>query len=282
MDEKSRLRKPEWLRIKLPTTDDYSYIKEILTENDLHTICESGKCPNIAECWKNKTATFMILGDICTRSCKFCNVTTGKPLAPDSNQPIKLARTISKLKLSHCVITSVTRDDLPDHGAAFWAETIKQIKELNPATTIETLIPDLDANPELLDIVIAAKPDIISHNMETVRRLTPKIRTKATYEKSLSVIKYLAQQDVKAKSGFMVGLGETDDEIEEILNDLSKNSCKIVTIGQYLQPSKNNHAVEKYYTPEEFEKIKSFASGLFEIVECGPLVRSSYHAEKHI
>ena len=282
MEEKSRLRKPDWLRIKLPTTTDYSYIKEILTDNDLHTICESGKCPNIAECWKNKTATFMILGNICTRSCKFCSVTTGRPLPPDSNQALKLARTISKLKLTHCVITSVTRDDLPDQGAAFWTDTIKKIKELNPVTTIETLIPDLDANRELLDIVIAAKPDIISHNMETVRRLTPKIRTKATYEKSLAVIKYLAQQGVKAKSGFMVGLGETDNEIEEILNDLSKNSCRIVTIGQYLQPSKNNHPVEKYYTPEEFEKIKSYASGLFDKVECGPLVRSSYHAEKHI
>jgi len=276
-------RKPDWLKIQLPKGANFSFVNQTVKEHDLHTICQSGKCPNIGECWGNGTATFMILGEICTRSCKFCNTKTGKPLPVDQNEPIKLARSIQLMKLKHAVITSVDRDDMEDGGAGHWAETVRKIRELNPETTMETLIPDFDARPELLDLIIQVKPEIVSHNMETVKRLTPKIRSRAKYDTSLEVIRYLAKNGINAKSGIMVGIGETDEEIYELMDDLLETGCNILTIGQYLQPSLNHLPVDRYVSPEDFEKYKEI--GLkkgFKIVESAPLVRSSYHAEKQI
>lgn len=276
-------RKPEWLRIKLPAVNDYSYIKEYLSEFNLHTICESGKCPNIAECWEQRTATFMILGNSCTRNCRFCAVSKSKPLPPDQDEPEKLAEVIEKIGLRHCVLTSVTRDDLPDGGAGIWHDTITAIKQKNPGITIEALIPDFNGNKQSLDLIIKSKPDIISHNLETVKRLTPEIRIKAKYQMSLDVLNHIAHSGITSKSGIMLGLGENLDEVYETMDDLITNDCRIITIGQYLQPSKNNHPVEKYYAPAEFEQIKSVALGKgFLFAESGPLVRSSYHAIKHV
>ncbi len=277
-------RKPDWLKIKLPQSDHYRRINQLIQSNNLHTICTSGKCPNMGECWNNGTATFMILGDTCTRGCRFCNVKTSKNPAPaDQNEPIKLARAINKLGIKHAVITSVDRDDLSDRGAYHWARTIKEIKYKNPDLTIETLIPDFDANPRLLDMIIDAEPDIISHNLETVKRLTPKIRSKAEYTTSLRVLKYLAQNDVQTKSGIMVGLGETMEDILEVMDDLLKVDCKILTIGQYLQPSPKNIAVQRFVEPKEFDEYKRIGIEKgFTVVESGPLVRSSYHAEQHL
>ncbi|ALO16151.1 Lipoyl synthase [Salinivirga cyanobacteriivorans] len=277
-------RKPDWLKIKLPQSDHYRRINQLIQSNNLHTICTSGKCPNMGECWNNGTATFMILGDTCTRGCRFCNVKTSKNPAPaDQNEPIKLARAINKLGIKHAVITSVDRDDLSDRGAYHWARTIKEIKYKNPDLTIETLIPDFDANPRLLDMIIDAEPDIISHNLETVKRLTPKIRSKAEYATSLRVLKYLAQNDVQTKSGIMVGLGETMEDILEVMDDLLKVDCKILTIGQYLQPSPKNIAVQRFVEPKEFDEYKRIGIEKgFTVVESGPLVRSSYHAEQHL
>lgn len=276
-------RKPDWLKIKLPEKDSYAEVKKLVRNNNLHTICMSGSCPNLGECWDAGTATFMILGDICTRACKFCAVKTGKPLAVDKNEPTKLARSIKALKLKHCVITSVDRDDLPDGGASFWADVINKIKRLNTEITIEVLIPDFNGNTELLQMVIDAKPNIISHNLETVRRLTPNIRTKAKYETSLKVLKYIAQSGIRVKSGIMVGIGETFDEILETMDDLRAVNCEVMTIGQYLQPTRQNMEVQEYVKPEIFAKYKQV--GLekgFRFVESSPLVRSSYHAEKHV
>lgn len=276
-------RKPDWLKIKLPEKDNYAEVKKLVRNNNLHTICTSGSCPNLGECWDAGTATFMILGDICTRACKFCAVKTGKPLAVDINEPVKLARSIKALKLKHCVITSVDRDDLPDGGASFWADVIKQIKKLNPEITMEVLIPDFNGNAEQVQVIIDAKPDIISHNLETVRRLTPKIRTKAKYDTSLKVLKYIAQSGIRTKSGIMVGISETFDEVLETMDDLRAVNCEVMTIGQYLQPTRQNMEVEEYIKPEIFTKYK--LAGLekgFLFVESGPLVRSSYHAEKHV
>lgn len=263
--------------------ENYSRVKRLVAGNHLHTICTSGNCPNIGECWNAGTATFMILGEICTRACKFCATRTGKPLPPDPDEPQRLAESVRTLKLRHCVITSVDRDDLPDGGAAFWAEVIRSIKKLNPETTIETLIPDFDGKPENIQKIIDAGPDVISHNIETVRRLTPVIRTKAKYERSLGVIEYISQQGKIAKSGFMLGLGETDGEIIVTMDDLFKAGCKILTIGQYLKPSQDHMEVVDYISPEKFEKYRQ--TGLykgFEFVESSPLVRSSFHAEKHV
>lgn len=277
-------RKPSWLKTKLPTGKKYMDVREVVERNKLHTICTSGKCPNIAECWGNGTATFMILGEICTRSCKFCATPTGKPLPVDREEPGRLAEAIRKMKLKHCVITSVDRDDLEDGGAAIWAETILAIKAKNPGTTIEALIPDLDARPELIATVVEAQPEIISHNLETVRRLTPVIRSRARYEVSLETLRLIAESGtVRAKSGIMVGLGETPEEVYKTMDDLLAVGCKVMTIGQYLQPTKNNWPVHEYITPEQFEeyRTKGLEKG-FEVVESAPLVRSSYHAEKHI
>lgn len=277
------MRKPEWLKIKLPEGEGFRSIDTIVKSHGLHTICTSGKCPNMAECWANGTATFMILGDICTRSCKFCNVKTGRPLPPDPMEPTHLANSIHLMKLKHAVITSVDRDDLSDKGASFWAETVSTIRRINPGTTLETLIPDFDAEHELLNRIIEVKPEIVSHNIETVKRLTPHVRSRAKYNTSLKVLQYLSENGINAKSGIMVGLGEKEDEVLDTMDDLLEVGCNILTIGQYLQPSHDHYPVSRYITPEEFENYKQV--GLekgFKFVESGPLVRSSYHAEKQI
>lgn len=277
-------RKPEWLKTSLPQGKKYLDIKDIIEKKSLHTICADGKCPNLAECWGRGTATFMIMGDICTRKCKFCATAYGRPESLDWDEPDRLADTVNKMNLRHCVITSVDRDDLKDGGAEFWAFTIKKLKEKNPGMTIETLIPDFNGKEELINIVIDAKPNIISHNMETVRRLTPQIRSKAKYEVSLRTIETIAKSEaVRPKSGIMVGLGETESEVIETMDDLRAVNCQILTIGQYLQPTRQHEPVHQFVTPEQFLRYKEI--GLekgFRFVESGPLVRSSYHAEKHV
>ena len=263
--------------------ENYSMVKNLVAENHLHTICASGNCPNIGECWNAGTATFMILGNICTRACKFCSTKTGKPHPPDPEEPLRLAQSIKTMGIRHCVITSVDRDDLKDGGASFWAESIRKIKEFNPRITMETLIPDFDGKQENIQKIIDASPEVISHNIETVRRLTPLIRTKAKYERSLDVIKYIAGKGKTAKSGFMVGLGEFENEILETMEDLYSAGCSILTIGQYLQPGFEFMKPVSYVTPEEFEKYKSIALKTgFKLIESSPLVRSSFHAERHV
>lgn len=263
--------------------EKYSKVKHLVVENHLHTICTSGNCPNIGECWNAGTATFMILGDICTRACKFCATGTGRPAPPDPDEPKRLAESIKTMGLRHCVITSVDRDDLPDGGASFWAETIKSIREINPGTTMETLIPDFDGKEEDIKKIIDAGPDVISHNIETVKRLTPLIRTKAKYERSLGVLRYISEMACVAKSGFMLGLGENEDEIYQTITDIYQTGCRILTIGQYLKPGIEYMEVVKYVRPEDFEKYRLFGLQTgFEFVESSPLVRSSFHAEKHV
>ncbi|MDX9769982.1 MAG: lipoyl synthase [Tenuifilaceae bacterium] len=274
-------RKPSWLKIKLPTGEGYTRVSRVVKEHGLHTICSSGMCPNIGECWGNGTATFMILGDICSRACRFCATASGKALPPSDAEPTKVAESVKLMKLRHCVITSVTRDDLPDEGAQHWHNTIVEVRKQNPNTKVEVLIPDFNGNTQLLDIVLKANPDIVAHNLETVERLTPSVRSKATYQKSLSVIAHIAKNGYLAKSGIMVGLGETPEEVEQALSHLAGVGCKAVTIGQYLQPRGNNLPVVEYVTPETFDKYKAKAVELgFRFVESGPLVRSSYHAEE--
>lgn len=274
---------PNKPKIKLPIGHSYIKVKDIVHKNNLNTICESGNCPNMHECWGAGTATFLILGDICTRSCKFCSVKTGKPNIVDISEPIKIANSVKLMKLKHCVITSVDRDDLNDGGSEIWAETIYQIKKMNPNTTIETLIPDFKAEERLLQIVMDAKPEIISHNLETVRRLTKQIRVQAKYDRSLKTLEYIASHGVRAKSGIMLGLGETEEEIYETMDDLLNVGCEIITIGQYLQPTKNNIPVVKYVSDEEFKKYAKIAKEKgFKFVESASLVRSSYHADKHV
>lgn len=274
---------PEWLKMQRASGENYSRVKRIVELNHLHTICTSGNCPNIGECWNAGTATFMILGDICTRACRFCATRTGKPLPPDPEEPARLAASIRSLGLKHCVITSVDRDDLPDRGSSFWAETVRMIKHENPGITIETLIPDFDGEEAYLKRVIDSEPDIISHNIETVRRLTPLIRTKAKYETSLKVLKYLSGNGVRTKSGLMAGLGETETEVADTIKDLREAGCSILTVGQYLQPTINHMEPVSYITPDKFGEFRklALASG-FEYVECHPLVRSSFHSEKQI
>lgn len=276
-------RKPDWLKIKIPSGKEYVQVKEIVNRHKLHTICTSGLCPNMAECWGRGTATFMILGDICTRSCKFCATKTGKPEAVDKDEPNNLAESVRLMKLKHCVITSVDRDDLPDGGAAHWAETIRQVKLINPETTIEALIPDFMGESELIEQLIDARPEVISHNLETVRRLTPQVRSAAHYDRSLEVIRQIAGSGITAKSGIMVGLGETDEEVLQTMDDLLAVGCQVMTIGQYLQPTKQHLPVADYIHPDKFAEWKEI--GLkkgFHFVESTPLVRSSYHAEKHV
>lgn len=283
MGNDKRVRKPEWLKISIGANERYTETKRIVESHCLHTICSSGRCPNMGECWGKGTATFMIAGDICTRSCKFCNTQTGRPLPLDPDEPTHVAESIALMKLSHAVITSVDRDDLPDLGAAHWAQTIREIKRLNPETTTEVLIPDFQGRKELIDQVIKAYPEIISHNMETVKRISPQVRSAANYHTSLEVIRQIAESGITAKSGIMVGLGETPAEVEELMDDLISVGCKILTIGQYLQPTHKHFPVAAYITPEQFAVYKE--TGLkkgFEQVESAPLVRSSYHAEKHI
>ena len=276
-------RLPRWLKMQRASGETYTKVKRLVEANRLHTICTSGNCPNIGECWNAGTATFMILGDICTRACKFCNTRTGRPLAPDPEEPERLARSVKALNLKHCVITSVDRDDLYDGGASFWAAVIKSVRNNNPGTTIEALIPDFDGKRENLQKVIDAGPDVTSHNIETVRRLTPAIRTKAGYERSLEVLRYLSKSRMITKSGFMLGLGETETEVYETIDDLLTAGCEILTIGQYLKPSPDHMEVAEYITPEMFEKYRQSAlvTG-FKFVESSPLVRSSFHSEKHV
>ena len=280
---KDRVRKPEWLKISIGANERYTETKRIVESHCLHTICSSGRCPNMGECWGKGTATFMIGGDICTRCCKFCNTQTGKALPLDMEEPTHVAESIALMKLSHAVITSVDRDDLPDLGAAHWACTIREIKRLNPETTIEVLIPDFQGRKELVSQVIEAQPEIISHNMETVKRITPLVRSAARYETSLEVIRQIADSGITAKSGIMVGLGETPEEVEELMDDLRRAGCQILTIGQYLQPSHKHYPVAEYVTPAQFASYKEtgLAKG-FDQVESAPLVRSSYHAEKQV
>jgi len=277
------LRKPDWLKTKLISNAQFVHVNKIVKDHGLHTICASGRCPNMSECWNKGTATFMILGEICTRSCRFCNTLTGRPLPPDPEEPVKLGESIRLMKLNHAVLTSVDRDDLPDGGASQWAETIRVVKSMNPTTTLEVLIPDFDGKTNLIDLIIAEKPDIISHNLETVRSLTPAIRTKAKYDTSLKVLGYIASRNVVAKTGIMLGLGEKEEEVLALMDDALSVGCSILTIGQYMQPSRQNIAVSEYITPEKFEEYKQI--GLqkgFEQVESAPLVRSSYCAEKHV
>lgn len=275
-------RLPSWLKMKLPMGHKYSRVRNLSLKHNLHTICSSGNCPNIGECWSNGTATFMILGDVCTRNCKFCGVKTGKPAPADLEEPVRLAETIRTLGLSHCVITSVDRDDLPDGGAGIWADTIRSIKKLNPLTTIEVLIPDFNGEEALVQMVIDEKPEVISHNLETVRRLTPLIRSKARYETSLKVIGIIADSQIRAKSGIMLGLGETREEVLETMDDLLDAGCEVLTIGQYLAPTAGHMPVAGYVDPLQFEEYgKTGLQKGFRFVESSPLVRSSYHAEKH-
>jgi lipoic acid synthetase len=276
-----RVRKPEWLKIKIGANERYQYTKKVVDEHNLHTICTSGRCPNMGECWGCGTATFMIGGDICTRSCKFCNTKSGKPSKLDENEPENVAQSIQLMKLSHAVITSVDRDDLPDFGAGHWAATVKAIRRLNPEVTMEVLIPDFQGQLENVQQVIDAAPTIISHNMETVRRISPLVRSVAKYETSLKVLQCIAESGIPAKSGIMVGLGETQEEVLELMDDLRAVGCTLLTIGQYLQPTHRHYPVAEYVHPDIFAFYKEKALGKgFTQVESAPLVRSSYHAER--
>ena len=283
MAEKRKRQKPDWLKVRIPAGKEYLGVKEIVNKHKLNTICTSGNCPNMCDCWERGTATLMILGDVCTRSCKFCNVKTGKPAAADLGEPERVADSVKLMGLKHCVLTSVDRDDLDDGGAGIWAQTIKAVKEKNPGTTIEALIPDFQGKKELIQVVINAGAEVISHNLETVRRLTPLVRSVASYDRSLEVIRFISQSGVRAKSGIMTGLGETHEEIMETMDDLIEAGCEVFTIGQYLQPSKDHLPVHSFTTPEEFElfRIAGVEKG-FVHIESQPLVRSSYKAEKHV
>lgn len=280
--ENSR-RKPDWLKIKLPMGELSKKVQDTIKDHHLNTICTSGRCPNQGECWGCGTATFMIGGNICTRACKFCNVTTGKPLALDPAEPMHVAESVRLLGIRHVVLTSVDRDDLPDLGASHWAAVIREVKRVNPEVTMEVLIPDFQGKTELVDLVIAEKPEVISHNLETVRRLTPSIRSRATYETSLKVIGHIAASGITAKSGIMLGLGETPEEICQTMDDLRAVGCQVMTIGQYLQPTKANVEVLEYVHPDTFARYAEIGKEKgFRHMECGPLVRSSYHAERHV
>ena len=274
------LRKPDWLKIRLRSDETSAEVERIVEGHSLHTICSSGMCPNKAECWSRRTATFMIMGDICTRSCRFCATRTGRPLPLDEQEPDNVARSVKLMHLKHVVVTSVTRDDLPDAGARHWARTVEAIRRENPDTTIELLISDMDARAESIDIVLASKPDIVGHNIETVERLTPEVRSRAKYATSLAALRHIARSGTIAKSGLMVGLGESDEEVLSALEDLHKAGVRIVTIGQYLQPTKEHHPVAAYITPEKFEwyRLKALEMG-FSYCASAPLVRSSYLAD---
>ena len=276
--------KPKWLRVKLPTGKKYTELRGLVDKYDLHTICTSGSCPNMGECWSEGTATFMILGNICTRSCGFCGVKTGRPETIDWQEPEKVARSIHLMKIKHAVITSVDRDDLADGGSIIWSETIKAIRRMNPGTTLETLIPDFQGKTKNIDRIIAANPEVVSHNMETVKRLTREVRIQAKYEQSLEVLKYLKQNGIhRTKSGIMLGLGETESEVFQTLEDLRAIDLDVVTIGQYLQPSKKHLPVKEFITPDQFKKYEEIGLQMgFRHVESSALVRSSYKAQKHL
>ena len=276
--------KPKWLRVKLPTGKKYTELRGLVDKYDLHTICTSGSCPNMGECWGEGTATFMILGNVCTRSCGFCGVKTGRPETIDWDEPEKVARSIKIMKIKHAVITSVDRDDLKDMGSIIWAETVKAIRRMNPETTLETLIPDFQGVERNIDRVVEVNPEVVSHNMETVKRLTREVRIQAKYERSLQVLKHLKDSGIKrTKSGIMLGLGEREEEVIKTLKDLRSVNLDIVTIGQYLQPSKQHLPVKEFVTPDQFKKYETIGLELgFRHVESGALVRSSYKAQKHL
>lgn len=281
--QNNKPKKPEWLKVKLPIGEDYRKVRQLVTDNKLHTICESGNCPNMGECWGAGTATFMILGNVCTRSCGFCAVATGRPSAVDKQEPMRVANSVKVMGVKHCVVTSVDRDDLKDGGSEIWVETINAIRSVSPGTTLETLIPDFQGNWDNLQRVIDVAPEIISHNLETVRRLTKQVRIQAKYDRSLEVLKRISDAGVRAKSGIMLGLGETDEEVLETMDDLVASGVSIMTLGQYLQPTRAHLEVAAFITPEKFAYFKEqgMKKGL-KYVESGPLVRSSYHAEKHL
>jgi len=276
-------KKPDWLKVKLPTGESYTKVREIVSEHKLHTICQSGNCPNMGECWGAGTATFMILGNICTRSCGFCAVATGRPEAVDPFEPLRVAKSVQLMRIKHCVITCVDRHDLKDGGAEIWVQTIRKIRELNPVTTMETLIGDFQGDKKNLQLIFDEQPEVLSHNLETVRRLTKQVRVQAKYDRSLEVLKMANENGLRVKSGVMLGLGETRDEVLETMNDLFTAGVHILTLGQYLQPTKEHLPVDEFITPEAFAEYKSIGLQMgFRYVESGPLVRSSYHAEKHL
>lgn len=281
--EKIRIKKPKWLRVKLPTGESYKNVRKIVDEHKLHTICESGSCPNMGECWGDGTATFMILGNICTRSCGFCGVKTGKPDEVDIFEPARVAQSIKLMGVKHAVITSVDRDDLKDGGSTIWVQTVNAVRHTSKGTTMETLIPDFGGKWENLQRIIDVAPEIVSHNLETVRRLTKEVRIQAKYDRSLEVLFRLKKAGMRTKSGVMLGLGETHEEVLETLDDLRSVNVDIVTLGQYLQPTANHLPVQEFVTPERFAEYKEYGLKLgFRFVESRPLVRSSYHAERHI
>lgn len=280
-DRGSSVRKPDWLKIRLHRTADYAAVRRIVEEHHLHTICSSGRCPNQADCWSRRTATFMILGDICTRGCRFCATQTGRPLPPDPQEPSEVAASVSLMQLRYVVLTSVTRDDLSDGGAAHWAATVRAVRERCPDAAIELLIPDMDARPDLLDVVLASGADIIGHNIETVERLTPDVRSRAKYRTSLATLRYMSEQGAVTKSGLMLGLGETEEEVLQTLADLRDAGVRIVTLGQYLRPTLGHWPVAAYITPEKFEWYRQRALEMgFSYCASAPLVRSSYLAEE--
>lgn len=283
INEEKKERKPEWLRVKLPVGKEYAHVRSLVDKHKLHTICESGNCPNMGECWGAGTATFMILGNICTRSCSFCAVATGRPLAVDMEEPERVSTSVQLMNVKHCVITSVDRDDLKDGGSIIWAETIRAIRRKSPETTLETLLPDFKGQWENLARVLEEAPEVVSHNLETVRRLTKEVRIQAKYDRSLECLKHISEAGLRTKSGIMLGLGETEDEVLESMDDLLANGVHILTLGQYLQPTRKHHNVIEYIHPDQFAKYKEIglAKG-FRVVESGPMVRSSYHAEKHL
>jgi lipoic acid synthetase len=282
-EKRERVKKPKWLRVKLPTGAEYKQVREIVEEHKLHTICESGNCPNMGECWGAGTATFMILGNICTRSCGFCAVDTGRPEAVDTFEPGRVARSVKLMGVKHCVITSVDRDDLSDGGSLIWAQTVRAIRNQSPETTLETLIPDFMGKWENLQNIIDVAPEIVSHNLETVRRLTKQVRIQAKYDRSLEVLRRLKRGGMKTKSGVMLGLGETETEVIETMEDLRSVGTDILTLGQYLQPTRKHLPVSEFITPEKFAEYKQLGLSMgYKFVESGPLVRSSYHAEKHL
>jgi len=275
--------KPSWLKVKLPIGEEFTKVRNIVSEHKLHTICQSGNCPNMGECWGAGTATFMILGNVCTRSCGFCSVATGRPEAVDPFEPLRVAKSVKLMGVKHCVVTSVDRDDLKDGGSNVWVETIRKIRELSPGTTMETLIPDFQGIWENLQRVIDERPEVISHNLETVRRLTKLVRVQAKYDRSLEVLKRIAASGVAAKSGIMLGLGESKEEVLEAMQDLRRSDVSILTLGQYLQPTKDHLSVQEFIHPDLFAEFKEAGMKMgFRYVESGPLVRSSYHAEKHL
>jgi len=281
--DKVRIKKPKWLRVKLPTGENYKKVRGLVDEHKLHTICESGNCPNMGECWGEGTATFMILGNICTRSCGFCAVQTGRPDDVDEFEPGKVAHSVKTMGVKHAVITSVDRDDLADGGANIWAQTVRAIRKQSPETTLETLIPDFAGKWDNLQVVIDVAPEIVSHNLETVRRLTKQVRIQAKYDRSLEVLFRLKKGGMKTKSGVMLGLGETDEEVLETMHDLRSVNCDILTLGQYLQPTAKHLPIAEFITPEKFTEYKEEGLKMgFRYVESGPLVRSSYRAEKHL